>query len=288
MSKFTAIIDCDVLVYASAFGAQKTRYDVTLPNSTAVLTFMDAKERDEYLKVEGFTKAEVKIEPWLDVLPESAALSIAKNNLDAILEEVKTNKFEAYLTGQNNYREAIAVTKPYKGNRTADKPVHYELVKDWYVSRVGAVIVHGKEADDLMGIRATEDIHNVICTIDKDLNQVAGLHYDWNLGKKYRVKKQDADRFFIMQLLTGDATDNIVGIPRFGWKGAEKLYAISADSQTDPNLVNIDFFERALALYAEKGYNKEYIEEQGQLIWIQRQVNEPLWTIDGFKQHLGE
>lgn len=287
MSKFKAMIDCDVLVYASAFGAQKTRYDVTLPGSTAVLTFMDAKERDEYLKVEGVSKADCVIEKWLDVLPEAVAISIAKNNLQGILDELKTDKFEAFLTGPGNYREQIAVTKPYKGNRDSEKPVHYELVKDWFITKVGAVIVEGKEADDQLGIMATKDIHNIICTIDKDLNQVPGLHYDWNIQKKYRVGKEDADRFFITQLLIGDATDNIPGVERFGIKSAEKLYA-TALAQADGNKkhANTLFFKAALDTYAKKGYTQEYIEEQGRLLWIQRKADEPLWTIQGFKKTL--
>jgi len=287
----TAIIDCDVLVYASAFGAQKTRYDVTLPGSTAVLTFMDAKDRDEYLKVEGVDKKECEITPWLDVLPESAALSIARNNFEAILNELGTTEYQAYLTGEGNYREQVAVTKPYKGNRTQDKPVHYALVKDWYLNKVGAEVVDGMEADDMMGILATQDTHNVICTIDKDLNQVPGLHYDWNLGKKYKVNKADGDRFFIMQLLTGDTTDNIPGMKGMGWKGAEKLYKEASEltsALTTPAEYNWSFFESALALYEEKGYNKEYVEEQGQLLWIKRNKKEPLWTIEGFRKHLQE
>lgn len=279
MSKFKAIIDCDVLVYESAFGAQKTRYDVTIPGSTAVLTFMDAKERDEYLKAEGLTKKDVTIEPWLDVLPESAAISIAKRNLEFILTELKVSEYEAYLTGEGNYREKIAVSKPYKGNRTADKPVHYAAVKEWYMSSANAVLISGKEADDMMGIRATTDIHNIICTIDKDLNQVPGLHFDWNLMKKYRVNKPDADRFFITQLITGDNTDNIPGLPRAGEKFALELRESSKNN-------NVEFFDQTLAAYFKKGYNTEYIEEQGRLLWIQREANEPLWTIERFKQHL--
>lgn len=281
MSKFKAMIDCDVLVYESAFGAQKTRYDVTIPGSEAVLTFMDAKERDEYLKAEGLTKADVKIEPWLDVLSEAAALSIAKRNLEFILSELKVGSYEAYLTGEGNYREKIAVTKPYKGNRTADKPVHYAAVKNWYISEAGAVLISGREADDMLGIRATSDIHNIICTIDKDLNQVPGLHFDWNLMKKYRVNKQDADRFFIMQLIMGDNTDNIPGLPRAGEKFAQTLLYESKNN-------NVEFFEATLAAYFKKGYNTKYIEEQGRLLWIQRENQEPLWTIEKFREHLSK
>lgn len=272
-----AIVDCDVLVYQSAFGAQKTRYDVTLPNSTSTLTFENAKDRDDYLQAEGLTKEEVTIEPWTDLLPEAAAISIAKNNLDFILSELQTEKYQLFLTGDGNYREQIAVTKPYKGNRIQEKPVYYQIVKDYYIGR-GAIVVHGMEADDMLGILATKDQNNVICTIDKDLNQVEGLHYDWNLVKKYKVRKSDGDRFFIMQLLSGDATDNIVGLPKYGMKKAQKLAEECGDNEV--------FFQKALDLYYKKGYNNEYIEEQGRLLWIKRTETEPLWTIEGFNKHL--
>lgn len=279
MTTFKAMVDCDVLVYESAFGAQKTRYDVTIPGSTSVLTFMDAKERDEYLKAEGLTKKDVTIEPWLDVLPEAAAISIAQRNMEFILNELRVTEYEAFLTGEGNYREKIAVTKPYKGNRTADKPIHYAAVKEFYIETVGAQVIQGKEADDLLGIRATSDIGNIICTIDKDLNQVPGLHFDWNLMKKYKVTKKDADRFFMTQLITGDNTDNIPGLPKAGEKAALALVEEAAGD-------NEKLFELVLASYFKKGYNVKYIEEQGQLLWIQREDKEPLWTIERFKKHL--
>lgn len=284
-----ALIDCDVLVYKSSFGAQKTRYNVLYKNKT--YTFENAKDRDAWFKENKLTKEDVKQDVWTDVLDEPIALHIAKKNLQEILDDLKVTDFQLYLTGEGNYREEIAVTKPYKGNRQQEKPVHFNAVKQYYLDQ-GAIVCTGMEADDMLGIQATiNPKENIICTIDKDLNQVPGLHYDWNIGKKFRVRKADADRFFIMQLLTGDTTDNIQGMKGMGWKGAEKMYKEACELTSalhTPGENNVVFFEQALAKYEEKGYNKEYVEEQGQLLWIQRKQGEPLWTIDGFRQHLGE
>lgn len=277
---YTAIVDCDVLVYQSAFAAQKTRYEVTFSDGNA-LTFMDAKERDEYLKAEGLTKDDVQIEKFVDVLSEGIALMIADRKLEEILDEVGTRDCELYITGSGNYREQVAYTKPYKGGRVADKPVHYDAVRQHYISYHGAVVVDGMEADDMIGIRVTDDPDiNVCCSIDKDLNMIAGLHYDWNKLIKYRVDEYNAHRFFLQQLLKGDTTDNIGGLPKIGDKKAELIVNTACE-----NGGIISAWDEVKRLYQEKiGDNwLDYLNEQGRLLWIKRSKDESLWNADTYQ-----
>ena len=89
-------------------------------------------------------------------------------------------RWSLHLTGKGNFRDEIAVTAPYKGNRKdAEKPKHYKLIRDYLVYSWDAVIWEGMEADDAIAIEATELAGDgVIVSLDKDLDQVVGWHYN--------------------------------------------------------------------------------------------------------------
>lgn len=131
-----------------------------------------------------------------------------------------------------NFREAIAVTKPYKGTRKGDKPLHYDNITAYMINCHPCVVAEGCEADDLLSITQTDALRNgeetIICTRDKDLRMVEGNHFGWLCGKqpqygpKY-VSRDEGDKFFCTQLLTGDTVDNIPGLKGVGPVKAEKL-----------------------------------------------------------------
>ena len=139
------------------------------------------------------------------------------------LPEVQT--WELHLTGLNNFRNQYAVTVPYKGNRKdTAKPVHYHLLREYLVKSWGAVIHDGIEADDMLAIRSTElGDNSVIVTLDKDLDQVVGWHYNFAKKIKYYIKEDEARLNFYKQFLVGDSVDNIIGAHRIGPKTADKL-----------------------------------------------------------------
>lgn len=135
--------------------------------------------------------------------------------------------FEFYITGKGtpNFREAIAVTQPYKGNRKdVKKPEHLKALRNRLVEYWNAEVADGEEADDLISKRMTELGDGCICiSIDKDLDTVPGWHYNFRKHIKYYVDEDEAIHNFYMQLLTGDRVDNIKGVEGIGPKKAEKL-----------------------------------------------------------------
>lgn len=137
--------------------------------------------------------------------------------------------FEFFITGKSipNFREAIAVTQPYKGNRSGTKkPEHIQALRDRLVHYWGAVVANGEEADDLISKRMTELGDKCICiSIDKDLDTVQGWHYNFRKQNLYYVGKDSALYNFYKQLLTGDRVDNIQGVKNVGDKKAEKILA---------------------------------------------------------------
>lgn len=159
---------------------------------------------------------------------ESVAITTMAHFLEDLLliDLPKIQTWELHLTGWDNFRNKIAVTAPYKGNRKAEKPVHYHLLREYLVDSWGSTVSSGMEADDMLAIRATElGDSSVIVSLDKDLDQVPGWHYNFSKKSLYHIDPEEGMRRFYKQMLTGDRVDNIVGVRGIGDKKAEKLLA---------------------------------------------------------------
>jgi hypothetical protein len=179
-----------------------------------------------------------------------------------------------YLSGGSNFRYDIAKTRPYKGNRDkAHRPSHEAAIREYLASAWPTVIADNEEADDRLGIEQSKDPEGtIICTIDKDLNMIPGWKYDFVKDEKYYIKPEEAMLNFFSQLITGDSTDNIVGIPRAGRARANQLL--------DGRDVE-EAWEQVVSEYMAKGGEnwEDYLREQGQLLWIRREEGQ-MWEPD--------
>ena len=158
--------------------------------------------------------------------PEAFAIQILNTKVRNIIEAVEKSEGPMnramYLTGKGNFRERIATVKPYKGNRAnTPKPIHYDLLREYMIDK-GAILVEGWEADDQVSIDSRAYFDPVIATIDKDLDQIPGRHYDYLKKTFYTVDEEEALWMFYRQILSGDSVDNIPGLPRIGMKTAQK------------------------------------------------------------------
>lgn len=171
-------------------------------------------------------------------------------------------RWSLHLTGKGNFRDEIAVTAPYKGNRKdAEKPKHYKLIRDYLVYSWDAVIWEGMEADDAIAIEATELAgEGVIVSLDKDLDQVVGWHYNFVKDNLYYIDQETADFNFYKQFLTGDAVDNIKGVYGIGPKKAEKLLEGKTPTEMWEVIVEHLGYDRAM--------------ENGRLLYMLRSVND--------------
>ena len=171
-------------------------------------------------------------------------------------------RWSLHLTGKGNFRNDIAVTAPYKGNRKdAEKPKHYKLIRDYLVYSWDAVIWQGMEADDAIAIEATElDGEGVIVSLDKDLDQVVGWHYNFVKDNLYYIDQETADFNFYKQFLVGDAVDNIKGVYGIGPKKAEKLLEGKTPTEMWEVIVEHLGYDRAM--------------ENGRLLYMLRSVND--------------
>lgn len=186
---------------------------------------------------------------------------------DLVYDYAECENAIGFLSDKNNFRDSIAKTKPYKGNRTQPKPKHLKTVRGYLMDAWGFVLTQNQEADDAMGIEAynSEPDSYIICTTDKDLNMIRGWHYNPMKNMKFWIDESETLKHFYTQLLTGDRVDNIPGLYGIGPKKAEKILK---DAKTEQQM-----FEAVLEAYDG---NIEYLTEQGQLLWIRRQENE-IW-----------
>lgn len=152
--------------------------------------------------------------------PLPYALHSAKRYVDNILKSLEIDSHQMFLTPSKTFRNKVR--DDYKANRKGTaKPVHLKDIRDYLISKYKAKVVEGMEADDALGLSQNKD--TIICSVDKDLLMVEGMHYNFVTKKYTSVSAEEGHRFFHQQMLTGDATDNIVGLRGIGPKKAQKL-----------------------------------------------------------------
>lgn len=129
---------------------------------------------------------------------------------------------------ENNFRRDFWPT--YKAHRddVVDPPQRKACV-EYLIEEFPSIRKPRIEADDVMGILGSapslpDGSIPVIVTVDKDLRQVPGWHFNPNHDDfPIRVTQEEADRAFHLQWLTGDATDHVPGLWRWGPAKASAL-----------------------------------------------------------------
>lgn len=145
------------------------------------------------------------------------------NSMEQILSQANANTFEAYLTGRGNFRKKIY--PEYKANRKDKTPPRWiQEARQILIDRWGAMVCEGYEADDGCGMaQDKEGRSSVICSIDKDLDQIPGLHFNWVKGEYYEVSEIEGNRSLYRSTLVGDRADNIIGVAGLGPVKAAKI-----------------------------------------------------------------
>lgn len=167
---------------------------------------------------------------------DNAYLSICFENaistLRKLAEVTYADEVKCFVKGEGNFRDEM-----YEGYKNRDKSntavstlgESVPIVRALLVDAGEAEFAHGAEADDYLRIWAEELKKNgdnfVICSIDKDLKCIAGRHYHLKHKHFFEVSEEEAMRFYYAQLMAGDPTDKIPGIPKIGMKTAEKMLA---------------------------------------------------------------
>ena len=187
------------------------------------------------------------------------ALYRVDNLMQQILDASDSTSYNAYLTGAGNFRKKI--NPEYKANRRDKEPPRWlQQCRSWLCENWKAVVSQGCVADDLLGIAQTDD--TIICSLDKDLRMIPGMHFNWIKMQIDSVNQQDALRHFWKQMLIGDTADNIFGIRGIGPKKAEKIIEHLDDQQ--------DMFEIVYSMYNDP----QRFAMNAACLWIQRKEDD--------------
>lgn len=187
--------------------------------------------------------------------------------LDNILNKTEATSYRAFLTSSSNFRKQIY--PEYKANRTQPKPRHLRDLQVYSLEKLNAEYApDGLEADDALAINQAED--TIICSLDKDLLQVPGHHFSWEINGKgwsrpdtfIEQSELEGLRLFYKQCLKGDTSDNVKGIEGLGEKKAAKILADCTSQQEMFNIVR--------DLY---GNDEEFIMNAS-VLWILRSLDD--------------
>lgn len=212
VTKYKVLIDADPIVYRLGFSLEDIKTKATVKNHVEeCLIQIEETMRKLFVNIE---------EPVI-------VLSVA---------------------GKSNFRFTAATIKPYKGNRIAEKPKHYEYIRELLLAKPNTLCKNGQEADDTIADLARAAYPKVvIVSADKDLRQVPGWHYEngekrpvYFVDKEHQgflmLEKQAGNKlvlfgvgpvFHLAQAVLGDVSDNVPGIDKWG---PVKVYEVFKDN----------------------------------------------------------
>jgi hypothetical protein len=216
--------------------------------------------------------------------PQDIAEIRVNDLIQRILYETNSESYLGFLSGSNNFRYEIY--PEYKANRKGKpKPKHLEACREHLVKQWQCKITDGIEADDALGIEHQAEPESVLCSIDKDLLQLPGQHYNFVKQEFSTISPLQGLRNFYTQLLEGDASDNIPAFdgklrttrPKFVQKLIDELYGM------------VD--EKDMYCYVESLYGSKNLEQMilnANLLYIQQKEGDtwrnPIMTHSGVQE----
>ena len=192
----------------------------------------------DYVVYKACAGAETEIDWGDDVILVTSKFSEAYANVKRDLLKIINNflwdvpELILFFSDSVNFRKSIQPA--YKGHRQRKKPCGYKRVINQLKTEYEVILMPTLEADDALGIYATDNPGNVICSPDKDMRQIPGRLFD--MSEMMNVEKEEGEKWHLVQTLAGDQTDGYAGVPGIGVK-------------------------RAIALFEEKGYSWKTVVE---------------------------
>ena len=180
----------------------------------------------DYIVYKSCAGAETDIDWGDDVIMVVSKFSEAMNNVQKDLSKIKqqflwdTPEMVLFFSDSKNFRKKIY--PDYKGHRNRKKPCGYRRVISALSDMYEVIRMPELEADDAMGIYATEHPGNVIVSPDKDMKQIPGRLY--NMDEMFTITPEEGREWHYIQTLAGDQTDGYSGVPGIGIKRAVALF----------------------------------------------------------------
>jgi len=228
----------------------------------------------DYVVYKCCASAENEIDFGDDVIVVTSKFSDALGCVKRELKKIAQNFFDPemilFFSDSKNFRKTIQPA--YKGHRNRKKPCGYKRVINTLSDEYKVVVQSTLEADDAMGIAATAEPGNVICSPDKDMRQIPGTLFD--MKETVNVTLIEGNRWHLIQTLAGDQTDGYAGVPGIGVKRAVALFEEKGYT-----------WKACLEAFADKDLSEDVALENARLARILRNTDydfdkqEPiLWT----------
>jgi DNA polymerase-1 len=209
------------------------------------------------------------IDGELDMDDAKWAIAGFDSAVERMVSETGTENALLCFTGRDNFRYSILPT--YKSNRRGKpKPMLLDALIEHGWDSWDCKEVDCLEADDIMGILATKSPGRyVMATIDKDLKQIPGIHYNWKKERIKEIEPWEADYWFYFQVLTGDSTDGYAGCPGIGVCRARKVLKGFSQGTTEDSANHA--WARVVRTFESRGLTEEDALVQARVARILRE-----------------
>lgn len=253
--KRIACIDVDSIIYKAS--AEKIQYD-----------------QDGNPQIDDFgnkVKSEMTLQECKDILDDLIVDILNKTEATHYILALTTGKCHRY----DFYPE-------YKANRKdKEKPKHFHSLKDYCVTKHKAIFHHELEADDICVIYAKaltkDEDYAYICSIDKDLLNLEGTHFNYDKSSWVTVNKEEASYKFWFDMIVGQSGDNIKGIPGRGEKfAAACLENVMDAGHTNQSITLINYIEKFGEDLGIREFYKNYQCLKIKDTWPNFKIEEPI------------
>jgi len=205
-----------------------------------------------------------------DVSPEVVVKGRFKQKIEAITSQEWCSDYVICFGRGKNFRYDVAQTQPYKQGRP-EKPLLYNVVRDYMLHKYKdkLLVVDDIESDDAVAklmfeawVRSGKNhdkLDSVGVFVDKDLLQVPCLWFNFDKPEHglTKITPLEAARNLAKQLLCGDQTDSIIGLPKLMPELCEKykirktasIGATTADNLLKDVQTPKELFERVVEAY---------------------------------------
>lgn len=152
---------------------------------------------------------------WTLHCHEDECYAALERQLLNLQEDTQQSDIVIAISAPTNFRKTV--NPEYKANRKKTRrPLCLGAVIEYMKEEYNHVVLPDIEADDVMGILATQDPDKyLIVSDDKDMLTIPDAQI-WKDGEVMHIDPQDAYETFICQTLKGDPTDGYYGIKGVG------------------------------------------------------------------------
>lgn len=168
--------------------------------------------------------------------------------IDYVKERLYVKEIVVAISDKPTFRhEVFPEYKQHRQKRETPPGLEYTYEVLTQKLKLDVLRLPSLEADDVIGLLSREpEYKNIICSIDKDLDQLVGFHYNWVKDLYYAIDNYVAHRKLYVQVLAGDPADNFKGLPQVGRKRAGNIVdAIEREYKVD--MEDIDAWLKLLA-----------------------------------------